>query len=114
MYISIADTIVELPGPPEVMSQINVNCLNTHTVSRIRIVVRIGYRAGTVMYRNRCHALAPSILAASYISAEMVWIPARIWAITRGYPFQMLTKITHGNAVAEVDSQHTGSATTLK
>ena len=38
-----------LPGPPEVISQIMVNCLNTQTVSRIRIVVRIGFKAGMVI-----------------------------------------------------------------
>ena len=41
--------MVELPGPPAVISQIIVNCLNTHTVSRISTVVNIGFSAGIVI-----------------------------------------------------------------
>src|SRR5258708_40024222 len=37
----------------------------------------VGEISGTVTLRNRCHALAPSILAASINSDGTAWSPAR-------------------------------------
>ena len=46
-----------------------------------------------VTWRNRCHAPAPSIAAASYISSGMAWRPASSVMAKNGMPHQTLATI---------------------
>lgn len=57
-------------------------------------VVETGRRPGSVMWRNRCQAVAPSISAASYCSEGMDCNPPSRATIMKGMPSQTLTAMT--------------------
>lgn len=63
---------------------------------------------GTVMWRNRCQALAPSISAASYSSPGMDWSPPSSATSMKGTPSQTLTAMTE--SLAQVGSLSHGTA----
>jgi hypothetical protein len=64
--MSYIKTVVLPSGPPDVMTWINANeskkANDVFVTSRNRL---IGVKSGNVMYRNRCHPVAPSTRAAS-------------------------------------------------
>jgi len=75
-----------------------------------KISIRVtGASMGSVMYRNRCHRDAPSIMADSYSSRGMVCRPAWSTRAAKGHPFQMAASITAYIALLPT-SQMTGSS----
>ena len=63
-------------------------------IEKSMTMVSTGVSSGTVMWRNRFGAFAPSIAAASYRSCGMVCSPARSEIAKKGVPRQTLTKMT--------------------
>ena len=65
---------------------------------------RTGCRPGQVTWRNRCHAFAPSIPAASYRSSDTDWIPAWRNVVAMGYCHQTVANSTAYSARLGCDS----------
>ena len=60
-----AATQVASPGPPWVIARISSNTAKAKAVRRIRMMAMICCSIGSVIWRKRCQALAPSIEACS-------------------------------------------------
>ncbi len=97
-----------LPGPPCVSSQTVSKLLNVQIVESKVATAMTKRKLGNVIAVNFCQALAPSISAASYISASMEERPARMLTVKKGMPAQTLTAMTEAMAVLGVESQATG------
>ena len=65
------------------------------------------WSAGSVTWRKRWSAVAPSTAAASYISAGIAFMPARNEMPKNGKPRHTLTAMTDAIAVPGSDSQPT-------
>lgn len=65
LYAWVTRIWVASPGPPRVSRKITGNMLKVQMVESRTTVVETGRSPGSVMWRNRCQAVAPSISAAS-------------------------------------------------
>ncbi|MNN84700.1 hypothetical protein D3C81_2018940 [compost metagenome] len=66
-----ARTKVDFIGPPLVITCTEANTWKEAMIRVMAIRKLVGFRSGTVMERNRCSPVAPSISEASYKSLEM-------------------------------------------
>ena len=72
-----AKTVVAVPGPPSVSVKMRSKVLKLFIVSIITTKNVEEVSIGTVIRRNICQELAPSMRAASYKDGEMPCKPAR-------------------------------------
>lgn len=93
------------PGPPRVSRKITGNMLKVQMVESRTTVVETGRSPGSVTWRKRCQAVAPSISAASYCSEGIDCSPPSRATIMNGTPSQTLTAITENLAQAGSFSQ---------
>src|SRR5215213_8312216 len=68
-------------------------------VERRQVTTITGRSSGIVMKRKRWKTLAPSILAASYISCGIACIPARNIIVQKGVPCQIVAMINDQSAI---------------
>ncbi len=86
--------------------------MNVQIDDSVTVTVITWRSPGRVTWRNRCHAEAPSMVAASYWSAEIDFSPARKQTVKNGTPFHTFTRITDGMARDGSDSQPAGQLST--
>ncbi len=56
---------VALIGPPRVITQISWKSVKVKSTEKVITTAMIGVSSGKVIWRKRCHSLAPSMVAAS-------------------------------------------------
>ncbi len=98
LYAKIGKIVVELPGPPPVVSQIASNELIVVIVEIINTIKITGRIPGSETFLNRWKALQPSVAAASCNSLGTDWRAARNMIVQNGKPFQIVARITLGMA----------------
>src|SRR5688500_16527842 len=96
---------VDPPGSPRETRKITLNMLNVQIDPRTTAGPSAGRRCGTVMCQNRCHALAPSTSAASYMSRGTDSSAPSATTIMNGKPSQVLVTTLAVNA-DENDENH--------
>src|SRR5208282_1120814 len=103
---------LEVPGPPLVMTKIVSNAFSA-SMTRITAATTInGQTNGTVMKRNICQPLAPSITAASYGSIGRLEMPPSTISITSGVHCQVSTITSVGITVLLLYTQLDGGRPT--
>src|SRR5581483_2263824 len=85
---------VEFAGPPWVSSQGVSKSFTLQRVMRMQRMIEIVLSWGIVTKRNDCQRPAPSILAASYMSASMLSSAARQEIIMNGKLCQIVMGAT--------------------
>src|SRR5699024_4317921 len=94
-------------GPPPVIKNSNSKLLKTHIVLNTinnPMTLRICLK---VIFVNDCHALAPSITAASYCSFGIVFNAERMLTIKNGEPNQIFINTTVPNTSVLLDKKST-------
>src|SRR5664280_3166475 len=86
--------VVPLAPPVRIFGRSYIR--RTAEVRKMTATASAGFTRGTVILVNRCQALAPSIFAASYVSALMPCSPARISRAMNGVVF-------HTSAITTAD-----------
>jgi hypothetical protein len=98
-----------LAGPPCVVTNTSVKyAWNEAMMPMIRLKKMIGLRSGSVTWRNRANAPAPSIEAASWRLAGTPWRPARKMISGVPMPPQRVISTIDGFESAGSNSQRSG------
>src|SRR3989304_2014992 len=84
------------------------NVASVTIVENSRVIAMMFFSIGSVMWRSRCAAFAPSIAEDSYSSWGMDFSPARYVIMKKGVPYQMLTSVTEKRAQKGSASQDFG------
>src|SRR6185369_16879991 len=99
-----------LEGPPPAMIQGMMKELKLATASSRIVTVETLLKWGNVTCQKRCHALAPSTLAARSNCSGTVCRPAVIMIMANGNSRQILTTIREGSTVLTLSMKFGGRA----
>src|SRR5580658_8427485 len=103
---------LDVPGPPLVITKIVSNAFSASMTRITAATTMNGQISGTVMKRNICQPLAPSITAASYGSAGRLDRPPNTISITSGVHCQVSTITRVGITVLLLYTQVDGGRPT--
>lgn len=101
-------TFEEFNGPPSVMMATISKAFKAPINPVIVKKNVVGDKSGNVMYQKFCQGDTPSTSAASYISKEIFFNPARNNTISYPMPLHINTIMTAGNEWVTLSSQSIG------
>src|SRR2546422_903840 len=107
-YSSMITVWLAPAGPPCVVAYTVSKILKLKISSRIATITICGLSSGSVIRRRACHALAPSIAAASSYSAGMAWSAARKIIVSKPSRAQTFTAASDGRTRSRLWSHLSG------